>query len=86
MVIQSEEGWIGITPSLIPVSPPLKKDFILDEFQHESLAHGGIYTEEEVKAWESLIEYSKLHIALTRTLTDGVCLNEGKCKNVKITK
>ena len=84
MVIQSEEGWIGITPSLIPVSPPLKKDFILDEFQHESLAHGGIYTEQEVKAWESLIEYSNFHTALTRTLSYGVCLHEGECENDQI--
>ena len=84
MIIESEEGWISINPSLVPVSPPLTKDFVIKRFAHESLSHGGIYTDEEVKAWESLIEYSSFHTALSQSITYGVCLHEGKCEQAQI--
>ena len=48
-------------------------------YRHEDLATGGIYTEAEMKSWAKKIMYSDLHSAIVKSLTLGICHNEGTC-------
>ena len=50
-----------------------------DEIKHLEVI-GGIYTQEEVKAWQWHIEQSGYHNQILHQITQGVCLNEGQCE------
>ena len=48
-----------------------------------NLAQGGLYTEEEVSAWESLLAFPTYHAALLRSLSLGACISQEICGKVE---
>ena len=55
------------------------KEEIVFDYHHEDLSSGGVYTEEELKSWSEKIMYGNLHSAIVKSLTLGVCNNQGTC-------
>ena len=81
LVIRAIEGWVSINPKIIPTKAPLTQSFIATDVHHEDLSIGGIYTQDELKSWDALIQFSAFHNALSRTMSYGVCLEKGQCAN-----
>ena len=48
-------------------------------YHHEDLSSGGIYTEAELKSWSEKIMFNNLRSAIVKSLTLGVCNNQGTC-------
>ena len=77
-----EQIWIELsgvgTPRRMhqPAEYPHKKEV---EVKHEDLASGGLYTPEEIQAWESHLSFGDVSEAITKTLTYGVCQHQGQC-------
>merc|ERR1719369_873336 len=46
------------------------------------LARGGLYTHEEVSAWEDLLAFPTYHTALLRSLSLGTCISKQLCTQV----
>ena len=46
------------------------------------LARGGLYTQEEVRAWEELLAFPTYHSALLRSFSLGTCIAENLCDQV----
>ena len=79
MTIKTNQGWIQIQDKIVPVHPPEKRVFIEEEIEHEDRSHGGLYTEEEVQSWNSLIEYANFHASILQQLSYGACQTSGEC-------
>lgn len=77
--VLTEEGWVTITPDIVATGTPSKMTIQNRVTQHEDLSHGGIYTKEEINSWESVIQWSSYHNALSQNLAYGVCIHDGKC-------
>ena len=71
LVIRAIEGWVSINPKIIPTKAPLTQSFIATDVHHEDLSIGGIYTQDELKSWDALIQFSAFHNALSRTMSYG---------------
>ena len=50
-----------------------------DDFEHDDVSQGGIYTQAELDSWKEHVEFGDLHQAITKTLTMGVCAGQGTC-------
>ena len=79
MTIKTNQGWIQVSNKIVPVHPPAQRVFIEEEIKHEDLSHGGLYTEEEIDSWNSLIEYSNFHASISQQLSYGACQTSGEC-------
>lgn len=79
MTVLTEEGWVTITPDIVATGTPSKMTIQNRAIQHEDLSHGGIYTQAEISSWESVIQWSSYHNALSQNLAYGVCVHDGKC-------
>ena len=79
LTIHALQSWIELTPEpktiKTPNELPLTKH---DEIKHLEVT-GGIYTQDEVKAWQWHIEQSGYHNQILHQITQGVCLKEGIC-------
>ena len=65
--ILTMEGWVTINPHIKPSASPRNISLIGVNINHESLAHGGIYTEQELAAWEAQIQFQTFHETILRT-------------------
>ena len=64
-------------PDPTPVSAPAKPSNSYSEDEHHlDVARGGLYTEEEVKAWEDHLEQQNYHKSVLHQLTEGVWREE----------
>ena len=48
-------------------------------YRHEDLSSCSVYTEAELMSWSEKIMYGNLHSAIVKSLTLGVCNNQGTC-------
>ena len=84
LVIQ-EEGLFLELPTLRPMTAPLNQSIMgTDEEGNKmiDLARGGLYTHEEVSAWEDLLAFPIYHTALLRSLSLGTCISKQLCTQV----
>ena len=79
--ILTMEGWVTINPHIKPSASPRNISLIGVNINHESLAHGGIYTEQELAAWEAQIQFQTFHEAVSRGVSYGVCIAQEKCES-----
>ena len=78
--VHGVQSWVELTPEPKTIKTPSK----LPLTKHEEMKHlevtGGLYTKEEVEAWERHLEQSGYHNQILHQITQGVCLNEGHCE------
>ena len=75
--VKAVEKWIEMRPDPTPVSAPAKPSNSYSEDEHHlDVARGGLYTEEEVKAWEDHLEQQNYHKSVLHQLTEGVWREE----------
>ena len=74
-----EGPWIEITKTFWQIATPEVTPLMSPGYPHVDLATGGIYTEAELKLWSEKIMYGDLHSAILKSLTLGVCHNQGTC-------
>ena len=64
-------------PDPTPVSAPAKpSNSYSDDEHHLDVARGGLYTEDEVKAWEDHLEQGSYHKSVLHQITEGVWREE----------
>ena len=80
MEIKAKEGWITLNPDIKKVQPPLQMPFKHYRLNHASLVGGGLYTEYELTSWRQHLDDRNFQDALMGTLSYGVCVNSGSCK------
>jgi len=88
--LHTQEGaWIQITPSPKAIPAPLQRH-ILDHNvtgrHHLDMSTGGLYSSEELRAWQSHLEQAVTHSAVLERLTTGVCIEQGQCQVVGMPK
>ena len=69
------------TPKAIPA--PLKGhifDHNITGRHHLDMSTGGLYSSEELRAWQSHLEQGVTHNAVLERLTTGVCIEQGQCQ------
>ena len=81
LIIQTEkDGWVSVEKLVKPAVPPEKYNFKLSKNKHESMSGKGLYTDQEIDAWENLMSYGDFHQAVMKDLTFGVCKEaQGPC-------
>ena len=74
-----EDRWITVNPT-VPLRKPPKNSSLVgyDQTTHESLAGGGLYTEEELTKWQSQIFWSTFKEATVEHISQGIC-KFGQC-------
>ena len=75
-MVHTMEGWVTINPHVKPAAPPRNMSLLGVQVNHESLAHGGIYTDQELAAWEAQIQFQSFHQAVTKSVSYGICIKE----------
>ena len=84
LTILSDQGWIELNPHFLKVKPPLQGEPSRREIiNHEDLSKNGLYTDQEIEAWERLLEFPVYHEAKLKELSWGVCLSTGVCQNAE---
>ena len=83
LVLQEEQLWLEL-PALRPVPAPSNQTLIHPSSTPDmiDLASGGLYTAEEVQAWEDLLSFPTYHMALLKSLTLGACIQANLCQEV----
>ena len=82
MWIETEgEGWVTVSDTIRPVDPPESRYLSHEEIDHESFASSkGLYTAEEIAAWESIASWGSFHDSVMSRISTGVCQTEnGPC-------
>ena len=75
-----EQIWIELSPKPRRINQPAEYPHeIQTGVKHEDLSSGGLYTTEEIRAWESHLSFGDVSEAITKTLTYGVCQHQGQC-------
>ena len=75
MTVKSVEGkWITINPEVKVRAPPAEGSLTdYDQQQHEDMSTGGLYTDQEIKKWENMIQWSTFRESVAEHLAQGVC-------------
>ena len=81
MTILSNQGWIELNPHIRVATPPLKGEPSRTEVQNHESMEKGWYTDQEILAWERLLEFPVYHEAKLKELSWGACLSTGVCQN-----
>ena len=80
MKINALEGWITVNPRIQPSTPPAVMYLPEATLAHHDAAKGGIYTENEERAWEELIAFPAYSKALLKSVSIGACsTGAGSC-------
>ena len=79
-MVNTMEEWVTINPHVKPAAPPRNMSLLGVQVSHESLAHGGIYTDQELAAWEAQIQFQSFHQAVTKSISYGICIKEEQCE------
>lgn len=74
----AEEYWVQL-PSLRLIKAPPVLPTEDEEFIHEDLSQGGIYTKSELQSWKDHLELGDVHDSVAKTISYGVCVGEGSC-------
>ena len=67
------EDWISINPHIRPAATPHIYKTALGKFHHEEAGTGGIYTEQEIEAWNQLVVFPEFRRELQNEIATGVC-------------
>ena len=67
------EYWISINPHIRPAATPNRYKTSLRKFHHEEAGTGGIYTEQEMEAWNQLMVFPEFRRELQNEMVIGVC-------------
>lgn len=84
LVIQEGKMWLEL-PSLRPVAAPQNNTLALrrsEPILSTDFAAGGLYTQDEVNAWESLLSFPSYHQALLRSISLGTCIQANLCQEI----
>ena len=73
LIIKAVENWISINPHISPVATPDIYEIKLGKFHHEEAGTGGIYTEQEMEAWNQLVVFPEFRRELQNEIATGVC-------------
>ena len=81
-VLTLENSWVEINPHIKATAEPedLPNQLNLNDFEHEDLSDGGLYTTAELDAWKRHIELSDYHMAISKSISYGVCTARGDCE------
>ena len=81
MILKLSGGqWVQVGPGVQPRHPPPTESLINHQtFVHEDLSGGGLYTEEEMKKWQSHIFWGDFQTAIVETIAGGVCKHREDC-------
>ena len=78
--IETLEGWVTINPHITPSATPQNMSIMDNTVSHEDMSIGGIYTDQELAAWESQLQFSNFHQAVTKSVSYGVCVAQDRCE------
>lgn len=80
LTVSSTTSWVSINPHVAVAAPPDSPPRLAGgEVTHLQVSEGGLYTDEEQKAFEDLIAFPTYQEALLTGLTMGVCKDRGEC-------
>jgi len=80
-VYTDEKVWVELNPKARKMTEPKELPTTLHSFDHHDLSKGGLYTPTELEAWKMHIELGDMHDAITKTITYGICVQNGDCNN-----
>ena len=80
-VLTLENSWVEINPHIKTTAEPEDLPNQLNNFEHEDLSDGGLYTTAELDAWKRHIELSDYHVAISKSISYGVCTAQGDCED-----
>ena len=82
--LHTQEGaWIQMTPSPKAIPAPLQQNILnhnVSGRHHQDMSSGGLYSSEELRAWQTHLEQGVTHSAVLERLTTGVCIERGQCQ------
>ena len=74
------KGWIQLRDTIVPVDPPEKRHLLESHLEHQSFSGKGLYTEDEIRAWEVMSSYGTFQDSVVSRISTGVCQSEkGPC-------
>ena len=79
LVVESMEGWISINPDIKSVNEPKEMSIESKTINHEDISEGGLYTDEQLEAWETIIQWQTYKDANTQDLSYRICLHREDC-------
>ena len=79
-ILTLENSWVEINPHIKTTAEPEELPSQLNNFDHEDLSNGGLYTAAELEAWKRHIELSDYHTAISKSISYGVCTARGDCE------
>ena len=78
--IITEEGvWIEFKPTIHKIAEPLDLPIHTQTIEHKDLSQGGLFTDGELESWRKHIELGDLQNAVTKTISYGICAEDGNC-------
>ena len=81
--MQTEENiWIELNPIAKKIDEPSTIPSNILEYQHEDMSEGGLYTTAELESWKTHLAMPDYHDAISKSISYGVCVHDGKCKSV----
>ena len=81
--VQTEENiWIELNPIAKKIDEPSTIPSNILEYQHEDMSEGGLYTTAELESWKTHLAMPDYHDAISKSISYGVCVHDGKCKSV----
>ena len=72
------EGWVAL-PSLRPIPEPALYTLSDTGLEHEDMAKGGLYTQEEMDEWNHFISYGDFKESTLSRISTGACIHQEFC-------
>ena len=83
IVVKSEQGWVKVNPGVSPSHTPDNSINLLThgtDSEHEDLSHGDLYSQEELDAWNEVLQFGNYQSTLLEEISTGVCNQRANCK------
>lgn len=80
--VKSNQGWIRVGPGV--TGRPTPANTTIEEYQeaeHEDMSGGGLYNQQELESWETLIEWGHFKTGITESIANGLCKGSPECKH-----
>ena len=76
-----ENLWIELNPYPKTIPDPDELPLVqgITWGEHDDLGHGGIYSDSELASWRKHLEIGDFHESVSKTISYGVCIQEGEC-------
>ena len=78
-IVTEEAVWREFKPTIHKIAEPLDLPIHTQTFKHEDLSQGGLFTDSELVSWRKHIKLGDLQNAVTKTISYGICADNGNC-------